>query len=451
VTVALDRAQTELGNIVGAARVVSDEKTRACLSVGGKTPQMVVYPSSAEQAAEILRYASHERLALIPCCNATELSIGNPPRDYDVALCMKEMNRVWHYEPEDLTVSAEPGMKFGDFQHFVGQHGLWLPLNPPGGASASLGGIVSTNATGSYRCHYGTPRDMVLGVKIATAKGKVVKAGGRVVKNVAGYDLTKLMIGSFGTLAVIVEMSFKLFPRPGERATFVLATGTLEKAREIRRALQLSPIRPHRAALLDASYIEFLKETGTLEDRGGGCEIWVEIGGTRRVVQRCFTELKQIAAGAGEDMREPVPDGKAQSAWQRIDEPYLDVRTSGDDWLLKAALPVSAVEEFMVRANRDLRRPEHSCRLWAEPLGGIVHLWLESHPGQAGLEDVTVKLRHLANDLGGSLIVEIAPPGGKAKVDAWGTVGDALEVMRKLKEAWDPNHILAPGRFVGGL
>jgi glycolate oxidase FAD binding subunit len=451
VITALDRTQTELGNIVGAAHVVSDEKTRASLSVDGKTPGLVVYPASAEQTAEVLRYASHERLAVIPCRNATKLSIGNPPRDYDIALCMKEMNRVWHYEPEDLTISAEPGMKFGDFQHFVGRHGLWLPLNPPGGASASLGGIVATNASGSYRCFYGTPRDMALGVKIATTEGKVVKAGGRVVKNVAGYDLTKLMIGSFGTLGVIIEMSFKLFPRPAERATFVLTAATLEKAREIRRSIQLSPIRPLRAGLLDASYMEFLKESEHLKECGGGCEIWIEVGGSERVVGRCSSELRQIALRANETFREPERDSTTEVVWSKIDDPFAGVRANTHDWLLRVSMAVSAVEEYMIRAIRDFRRPQYSWKLWAEPLGGIVHHWLHPHPEPAGVEEVIHNLRRLGEELGGSLVVEIAPFAGKAKVDAWGTIGDDFEVMRKLKDAFDPNHILSPGRFVGGL
>ena len=448
---ALDRAQTGLGNIVGAARVVSDEKNRASLSVRGKTPQLVVYPSSAEQTAEVLCYSSQMRLALIPCCNATKLSIGNPPRDYDVALCVKEMNRVWHYEPEDLTVSAEPGMKFGDSQHFVGQHGLWLPLNPPGSAAASLGGIVATNATGSYRCFYGTPRDMVLGVKVATTEGKVIKAGGRVVKNVAGYDLTKLMIGSFGTLGVIVEMSFKLFPRPPERSTFVLTAATLEKAREIRRSIQLSPIRPLRTALLDASFAEFLKDPEHPKKSGGGCEIWIEVGGSERVVARCSSELKQIAFRANETAREQERNSTTAGVWSRIDDPYSGVRAHTDDWLLRVAISVSAVEEYMIQALRDFRRSEHSWKLWAEPLGGIVHLWLHPYPQPAGVESVVRNLRQLAEELDGSLVVEIAPPAGKAHVDTWGTVGDDLEVMRKLKDTFDPNHILSPERFVGGL
>jgi glycolate dehydrogenase FAD-binding subunit len=451
VITALDRTLAELAGIIGAESVAAGEATCAAFAVDGKAPRLVAYPTSAEQVAEVLRYASQERLAVIPLRNGTKLAVGNPPHEYDIALSVKQMNRVWHYEPADLTVSVEPGMKFGDFRLFVGKDGLWLPLNPAGGESASLGGIVAANATGSYRCHYGTPRDMVLGMKIATTEGKVIKSGGRVVKNVAGYDITKLLIGSFGTLGVIVEISFKLFPTPAEHATFILTAGTLDKARQIRRALQQSPILPLRTALLDTCSMEFLKKAVQSEDQPGSCQVWIEVGGTKRVLERCSAELGKIAAGTGEAMRNQERDERTESVWRKIDEPHADVRTNADDWLLKVSVPVATVEEYLIRANRDLRRPEHFWRCWADPLGGIVRLWLHSTPEPAGVEEVVLKLRSFAEEFGGSLVVEIAPADGKARVDAWGAAGDDFEVMRKLKDAWDPNHILSPGRFIGEL
>ncbi len=143
-------------------------------------------------------------------------------------------------------------MKLADFQHFVGRRGLWLPLDPAGGSRASIGGILATNSAGPLRLRYGAPRDMVLGMKIATTEGKVIKAGGRVVKNVAGYDLVRLLTGSYGTLGVIIEATFKLFPLPPERATFVFATRTLEIARNLRQRILHSPLEPLRMMLLDA-------------------------------------------------------------------------------------------------------------------------------------------------------------------------------------------------------
>ncbi len=241
---AVESSRSELAALVGDARVVSDPVACAAFAVDGKVPTYVVYPSSAEQVAAVLKSCADHALAVIPCRNGTKLGIGNPPIRYDVALSLKDLNQVWYYEPADLTVSVEPGMKLADFQHFVGRHKLWLPLDPPGGERASLGGILAANASGPLRVAYGGPRDMVIGMKIATTEGKIVKTGGRVVKNVAGYDMGKLLIGSYGTLGVIVEASFKLYPLPAASATFVFAVDALHRARELRRSLQRSHLQP---------------------------------------------------------------------------------------------------------------------------------------------------------------------------------------------------------------
>jgi glycolate oxidase FAD binding subunit len=442
---ALDQTFADLVAIVGAAHVTADEKICATMGACGKTPKCVVYPTSAEEVAEVLRYASEHGLAVIPCRNATKLSIGNPPHRYDIALSLKDLNRVWHFEPDDLTISVEPGMKFGDFQNFVGKHGLWLPLDPEGGARANLGGILAANASGSLRTYYGTARDMTLGMKIATTEGKVVKTGGRVVKNVAGYDLTKLMIGSFGTLGVIVEASFKLFPVPLERATLVMTAETLDKVRLIRRAVQASPIRPLRFVLIDSS---IRSHFGILTLARGGFEFWIEFGGTKRVLSRCEEELKQIAARASETIR-PIANPEAEDFWRRSSDLAAEAAPNANDWFLKACLPISQVEEFLDQAARSLEPLGPTRRVCADPLAGIVRVWL-SASGSA-LDDSVLKLRGIAGELGGWLVVEVSPTATAGKVDAWGPAGDDFETMRKLKEAWDPNGILSPGRFVGGI
>ncbi|MGH7246913.1 MAG: FAD-binding oxidoreductase, partial [Pseudomonadota bacterium] len=269
-------------SIVSESRVSSDAAACAAFAIAGKVPVQVVYPTSAAEVAAVLRHCADHDLAVIPCRNSTKLGIGNPPRRYDVALSLKEMNHVWYYEPADLVVSVEPGMKFGDLQHFLGRNRLWLPLDPPGGSRASIGGILAANACGPLRLRYGGPRDMVLGMKIATTEGKIIKTGGRVVKNVAGYDLAKLLIGSYGTLGVIVEATFKLYPLPAEVARFALTAETLEKARQLRRAIQQSPLRPQRMVLVDAGFVDELKASSYAHEWGSGRQFWIEFGGTER-------------------------------------------------------------------------------------------------------------------------------------------------------------------------
>ena len=448
-TVAVGAAQSGLAAIVGAERVVADESARAAFAVDGRVPGWVVFPQSSAHVAGVLRFAAEHELAVIPCRNGTKLRVGNPPRRYDIALSLKDMNRVWHYEPADLTISAEPGMKFGDFLHFVGRHGLWLPLDPAGGGRASLGGIVATNSTGPLRLSYGAPRDMVLGMKIATSDGKIVKTGGRVVKNVAGYDMAKLLIGSYGTLGVIVEVSFKLFPLPVTRSTFVIPAGTLGIGRDTRRRILGSPLNPMRMVLLDARAATLMRRGTSVAAEIKEPEIWIEFGGSEKVLDRCARELEGLGKAAGA----PVQRLEATSAvkvWDRIgDFQNCLSEVSPRVTILKVALPGAAGEEFLSRANQEAASEGVRLASFAQVGVGVVHLGLLDEVSETVA--LVGRLRSAAEDLGGALVVERCSPELKERLDVWGATGDDFNVMKQVKAAWDPKGVLSPGRFVGGL
>lgn len=435
--------------MVGEGSASTSEQMRAAASIDDQTPQMVVYPSSAEQVAGVLGYASERGLAVIPYRNGTKLATGNPPRRYDIALSLKNLNRVWHYEPADLTVSVEPGMKFGDFQRFVGRDKLWLPLHPAGGGQASIGGIVATNSTGSYRGHYGAPRDMVLGMRIATTEGKLVKTGGRVVKNVAGYDLGKLLIGSYGTLGVIVEINFKLFPLPLERATFALALESLDAAREFRRQILCSPLDPLQMVLLNHEARNLVYGGALAANDGREFEIWIEAVGSKRVVERYARSLEEMSRAAGASMA-ALEAEIAERAWARVaDLGAVAAEKYPQAMVMKASLPISAGEDFAGRAQQATAGLRLA--VVAEIGVGIVRVCVLDGPRDTAAADLVGKLRQSAEALGGSLVVERCPAETKKCLDVWGNAGDSFEVMRKLKEAWDPKGILSPGRFAGGL
>ena len=448
---AVESARAAFAAIVGASRVVTDPSACAALSVDGQTPQCVVYSTTPEETAAVLRLAAERELGVIPCRNGTKLAVGNPPRRYDVALSLKDMNRVWHYEPADLTITAEPGMKFGDFQHFVERQGLWLPLDPPGGARASLGGIVATNAAGPLRLAYGAPRDMVLGMRIATTQGKVFKTGGRVVKNVTGYDIGKLLIGSYGTLGVIVEISFKLFPLPSECATFAIRAGTLGIARDLRRRILHSPLVPARMVLLDAAAArlacaEASAEVGTKEP-----ELWLEMHGSKRVIQRAQHDLESLAAAAG-TAAAAVEGGQAEEVWTRVtDLAAWAAGPSPGAALLKATLPDSAIEELISRAEQEAEGETVRLAAVAQLGVGVAHFCVLSEMAPPAIADFIRRLRAAAEALGGALIVERCPLGVKEAMDVWGAPGSDFALMGKMKATWDPKGTLAPGRFLGRL
>ncbi len=268
-TTAIASVHSALAEIVGDAHVVSEPSTCAGMAVSGKTPQHIVSPSTAECVAAVLKFAAEHDLAVITRGNGTKLGLSGPPSRYDLALSLKELTHVWHYEPADLTITVEPGMRFADLQDFLGRENLWLPLDPRGGANATLGGILATNSVGPLRLRFGSARDMVLGLRVATTEGKLIKSGGRVVKNVAGYDLSKLMVGSFGTLGVIVEASLKLYPRPPARATWVLEAGSLGLARDLRGRILNSPLEPFSMVLLNPTASGVLQEGPNADTANG--------------------------------------------------------------------------------------------------------------------------------------------------------------------------------------
>jgi glycolate oxidase FAD binding subunit len=441
----------KFATIVGASHVITDPGACAALAADGKAPECIVYPTTAEEVAAVLRSAAERGLGVIPCRNATKLGVGNPPRRYDVALSLKDMNRVWHYEPADLTITAEPGMKFGDFQHFVGRQGLWLPLDPPGGARASLGGIVATNAAGPLRLTYGAPRDMVLGMKIATTAGKIIKAGGRVVKNVTGYDIGKLLIGSYGTLGVIVEVSFKLFPVPAERATIAIKSGTLGIARDLRRRLLQSPLMAGRLVLLDAAAARLTRGGESPAGASQEPELWLEMHGSRRVIERARRDLETLAKSAGSVVT-PVEIERAERFWACVtDLPSCVHGISPGAVILKATLPDSACEELISRAEQEAESENVELAVFAQLGVGIVRFWILSELASPVMTALIRRLRAATEGLGGALIVERCPPDIKARLDVWGIPGSDFALMRKMKETWDPRGTLSPGRFLGTL
>lgn len=351
-------------------------------------------------------------------------------------------------------------MKLADFQHFAGRHKLWLPLDPPGGERTSLGGILAANASGPLRVSYGGPRDMVIGMKIATTGGKIVKTGGRVVKNVAGYDVGKLLIGSYGTLGVIVEASFKLFPLPAGSSTFLFVMDSLQSARELRRRIQNSPLQPMRLLMMDREAARLMRgcqtdQTGSsgspLPAAGSEAEAWFEASGSPRLLERYERNLPDLARTVRARI-EKVTAPIAEAAWARLagfytwlakDDPSLVV--------LKAALPIAALEDFLVRVRQEADRESLRLAMFAQAGAGIAHLCLLESKQSDALPGLVERVRRLARETGGSLVVERCPTELKSTIDVWGPVGDDFEMLRKIKSAWDPKGVLSPGRFMGRL
>ena len=285
-------------------------------AIDGLTPRFEAQPTTPEELAEALSRANDEGLAVAPCGGGTQLDLGNVPKRLDLLLATTGLNRVVEYEPADLTVTVEAGMRFSDLQALLAEQGQFLALDPAAEPEATIGGLIATNASGPLRFAYGTARDLVIGTRVANPDGTLTRAGGRVVKNVAGYDLNKLYVGSLGTLAVIVELSFKLAPIPPSLATVVGQFESSASARDAIGAILRSPLSPLAIELLAPHTLVF------------------RVGGYPQAVERQVRDLDQlIAAHAGQTRDSP------ETVWEDLTTVRRDAMQR--DVVLKAAAPIA--------------------------------------------------------------------------------------------------------------
>ncbi len=448
---AAETATAEFAGIVGEAHLTLEPPTCAQFAIDGKAPGCVIYPNSPEQAAQVLKCAADRDLPLVVAGGATKLGIGNSPRRYDIALCTRNLTKVSYYEPADLTAGVGAGTSLAELQTLLRSDRLWLPLDPHGSGRATIGGVVAANATGPLRHFYGAPRDMVVGMQIATTTGKLIRTGGRVVKNVAGYDLGKLLIGSYGTLGVITEVNLKLYPLPLNRETSVFSVGALNVARDMRVRILNSPVSLLRMALTDAEVAGILPSDEQLGRKGHELQLWVEAGGSKTVISRTWRDLNELGRAAGASFR--VQEGEsAQEAWQAISD--FDHRLTSmnpEAVVLKCTLPIAATEEFLGLVRQEAQNEKVRTPFVVYPGVGMIHvglLVLHSATRAAGLIS---RIRAAAEQAGGAVVVVYAPPEFKAQVDVWGTPPSGFNLMRKMKATWDPKGILAPGRFIGSI
>ncbi len=411
--------------------------------VNGLTPQIAVSPRNATETAAILAAAAKCDAVVIPWGGGTTMATGATPERYDVALDLTRLNAIVEYVPDDLTVAVQTGIRLQDLQERLAKRGQYLPLDPPLPHRATIGGIVASNAGGPARHAHGWPRDWLLGLKVALPDGSVVKSGGRVVKNVAGYDTTKLLAGSFGSLGVIVEAAFKVMPLPPARAT--LAAFFPSASAAARAALRLNS-RNLRVESLDV--LNHAAAVATLPagiDYPGGACLLVAAAGNSSAVERTLYEATEIRNDDGA-VGVRLSSEQAESTWQQVRA--LSTQTPDAALLLRAAAFPSHVASFLESAESTAAERSLPLRLDARPALGAVHCRLEAALDDQA-EQLVRDLRRLAQERGGGLVVEQCAVDLKERIDVWG--GNGTGLMKSVKDAIDPLGTLSRGRFVGGL
>jgi glycolate oxidase FAD binding subunit len=368
--------------------------------VDGVEPKRVERPSSAEQLAEALCTAAAAGEAVIPIGGGRALGLGDPPERFDVALETGALNRVLELSRADLTVSVEAGLTIEDLNSELAEAGQFLPVDPFNSPGHTVGGALAAALSGPRRLRYGSARDFTIGLRVALPDGRLASSGGRVVKNVSGYDLNKLHQGALGSLGVIVAASFKVYPRPLHELTVETAAEDLDEAwTAAERALGLA-LPPTALELATDGHGDFL--------------LHARFEGSRKGVERSVSDL----------------------GWQQTDAAFWITHAArGSDSWARISVPRSSLLDLV-------RSIPQGQRWWCSPGVGVAH-WPEARDaGQI------VALRTGAERGGGSLVLLAAPPELKRQVGAWGTAPATLPLMQELKNAFDPRHSISPGRYL---
>ena len=423
-----------LGAALGARAGGAARAATAADAVAGVRPAVVVEPTSEEEVAATLAFADAEGLKVVIRGGGTQLGLGAPPTGADILLSMRGLGRLVEHEPGDMTATAEAGLTLADFQAALGEAGQWLALDPALPAEATIGGIVATAASGAHRLRYGGVRDQIIGVRIVRADGTIAKGGGKVVKNVAGFDLPKLFTGSLGTLGAIVTATFRVYPREASASTVLLRSTDGEGLGALAVRLIATTLVPSALDL-----------TGTLGEAEQALAIRFEGSAAA-----CADQVREFLALAGPlGATSETLTGEDEAAyWRAATIPPQAAARGGATVLLKATLLPGEVRGWLAAVEALTARNAIDGAWRAHAGHGTVALRL--HGEENALAAAIAEARGLAVARRGSLVIEDAPPALLAGLDPWGP-STAIALMRRIKAQFDPQGTLNPGRFVGGI
>ena len=444
----LERLATALQSVVGEKHLLTDVAA-APYAVDDVLPSLVATPEDETQVADVLRLADEHDATVFPRGGGSHTPLGATPERVDVVLSVERLRRQLAYEPGDMTTTVQAGMPLAELQGVLGVQDQFVALDPPATAATTIGGVIATNASGPRRLLYGTARDAVLGISVATADGTRTKAGGRVVKNVTGYDLTKLYIGSLGTLGVVLELTFKVHPLPPGEETIGIACAGHADILPVLNALLRLPLRLNSLELLNAAVLKALQGSGGFTVPASPYLFLARLEGDAAVStgqkDRIAEALRGLSLSAPTDIHD----------WQPEEQPRLWASLAAQAFLtdtvtVKVGLRITDLAAFC--ADIEALSTDPPWLLHAHAGNGIVSVQIPA--GDRNEEALLVQIQLLdacVARLNGHRVIERAPVAVKRRCEVWGPVGDNFAVMQALKASYDPKRRLNPGRFIGGL
>ncbi|MDQ3567133.1 MAG: FAD-binding oxidoreductase [Actinomycetota bacterium] len=422
--------QTERGITGDLRQIVGSDNVREATTedaIEGVQPALVVEPGSIEEISGIMMLAAREGLAVSPRGGGTKTHLGDAPRQLDLIVSTTRMNEIMEHTPGDQIFRAEAGVRLEDLQEQVSASDQMLALDPPE-SGATLGGIIAANSSGPRRYKYGTVRDLIIGITVVLHDGTVAKAGSKVVKNVAGYDLSKLFTGSLGTLGIIATANFRLHPLPKASRTVAVEVESPQQAQEATQSIVHSQVE---ATAIELHYAEDEKLlTVLLESIPGGMDAKVE---TASFLLKQFGEVRTLSEEEEDHLGPLTPPAVADEIVLKLGAPPAELG--------------SVLESVLGAAERrGLAHP----RITGHAGTGVTFIGFSGEDEDAAVGFVG-EMREIQTRKSGNVTLQRAPLTLKQRVSTWDNGGDYLGLVRRVKEKFDPRGGMNPGRYLGGL
>lgn len=409
--------------------VLDDPAACAAYAVQGVTPECVAAPGNIDELAAVLQAAHEQRAAVAPWGGGTQHDLGGPPERLGLVVRMERLNRVLVHEPDDLTISVEAGMTAAALREYLARYGQMLPIDPPLPERATLGGLIATATDGPRRLGYGTLRDLMIGITVVEANGRISKGGGMVVKNVSGFDMMKLYLGSFGTLAVIASANFKLMPIPRAAASAICLFDGIEAAFAALEALHLTQLTPTAAEYLNSGALASLGIASV-------CALALRAEGLPAAVERHISDMSELARRNGARDVQRLDGQQDADLWARIADLSQVAALPNDEALIKISLLPMDVERTIALIEALAAGGGQKTNINARALNGVIY---------ARLQPVTTRnLNELAAALPATQWIATTLQGAMH----WGAPPAGLELMQRIKAEFDPAGLLNPGRFI---
>ena len=450
-----------LAEAIGARRVVAAVEELATYAVDGLVPNAIVRPASSEETAEVVRFALAEKLGVLPLGSRSKCELGMPPARYDIAIDMTGLRGIAHFDAGDLTLSVDAGMPLRELEIYLKEKGQFLPLAVPCFESATMGGTIASGIDSALRMQYGAARDFLIGAEFVDGTGQMCKSGGRVVKNVTGYDLHKLLIGSLGTLGVLTRVNFRTFPLPATFGGHLAGFAHRQKALECRNAVDkaglplanLEVLSPEAAKMIHA-ILQKSKEAFPLELEREEWWVYSSFEGNEEVVRRIGCELEKIARETDAVDSRILGTTEDESLGGMLRECFEWLRWgSPANVICRLALP-----EVKAEILAQLSRLAESVGLRAALLvraAGIVYFAVfaesEDEAAMEPLAKIIAGTNALARKENGHGTVLHAPLAIKRHPTAMTMSEKDSALQLRVKRAFDPSGVFAMGRVVGGV